>query len=191
MNDPVYVTLLVVDIFENLNIPYLIGGSFASTVYGHVRTTQDVDFVAAIELNHVDAFVRALKSSFYVDKVMIDNAITNRTSFNLIHLETMFKVDIFLPKNRKFDNQQLARRVKRVIDKDLGREVYFASPEDTILAKLEWYRLGGEESEIQWRDILGIIRQRLEQLDISYMKDTAGIMEVADLLQRSLEESIT
>ncbi len=191
MNEPVFVTLLVINVFERLDISYLIGGSFASTAYGRVRTTQDVDIVASMEPNHVDAFVKALDSAFYVDEVMIRNALSSRTNFNLVHLETMFKVDIFLPKKRPFDQQQLARRVKRVIDKDSAREVYFASPEDTILAKLEWYRLGGEESELQWRDIMGILRQRSDQLDIEYLKDSAKAMQIADLLERSLEETHT
>jgi hypothetical protein len=142
-----------------------------------------------MELDHVDAFVKALESAFYVDKEMISVGISQRTSFNLVHLETMFKVDIFLPKNRPFDQQQFARRVKRVIDKDSGREVYFASPEDTILAKLEWFRRGGEVSEIQWGDIKAILQQRSDQLDLKYMKGSANGLKISDLLKRSLEES--
>lgn len=188
MNEPVFVTSLVVNVLETLGIRYLIGGSFASTAYGRVRTTQDVDIVAYIEPKHVDAFLKALNNAFYADESMIRRAISSRTSFNLIHLETMFKVDIFLPKERPFDRQQLTRRVKRVIDKDSAREVYFASPEDTILAKLEWYRPGGEESERQWHDILGILHLRLEQLDIQYLKDSAAAIQTAELLERSFAE---
>ena len=91
---------------------------------------------------------------------MINNAISRRTNFNLISFRNNVQVDIFLPKNRSFDRQQLVRRIKRVIDKESAREVYFSSPEDTILAKLEWYQLGGEESELQWQDIKSILRQR-------------------------------
>ena len=189
MNEPVQVTLLVINIFETLGIAYLIGGSFASTAYGRIRTTQDVDIVASIEPTHVDPFVKQLESAFYLDEGMIRNAISLRTNFNLIHLETMFKVDIFLPKDRPFDQNQLTRRVKQAIDKESAREVYFSSPEDTILAKLEWYRLGGEVSEIQWRDIKGILRQRSDQLDMAYLNDSAQVMQLADLLERCLEET--
>ena len=153
INEPVFVTLLVIDELERLDVLYLIGGSFASTAYGRVRTTQDVDIVANLEQEQVNDFVTSLGNSFYADETMIRNAIERRSSFNLIHLETMFKVDIFLPKNRSFDQQQLARRTKRIIDNSSSREVYFATPEDTILAKLEWFRLGGETSERQWQDI--------------------------------------
>jgi hypothetical protein len=189
MSEPVFVTLLVIKVFEQLGIPYVIGGSFASTVYGRVRTTLDVDIVASMKSNHIDVFVQALASAFYIDEVMIRSAIAHRTSFNLIHLETMFKVDIFLPKGRPFEQQQIARRVKRVIDEESGREVYFATPEDTILSKLEWYRLGGEQSEVQWRDVQAILRQRLAQLDIEYLRNSAQEMGLKDLLKRSLEES--
>jgi len=191
MNEPVYVTLLVINAFEILGIPYLIGGSFASTSYGRVRTTRDVDIVASIEQKHVDAFLKALDHAFYADEEMIRQAISHRTSFNLIHQETVFKVDVFLPKKRPFDQQQFARRVKRVIDKDSAREVYFASAEDTILAKLEWYRLGGEVSEQQWQDVQSIFQQRFDQLDIDYLKELAESMQITDLLGQLLDESQT
>ena len=191
MNEPVYVTLLVINAFEILGIPYLIGGSFASTSYGRVRTTRDVDIVASIEQKHVDAFLKALDHAFYADEEMIRQAISHRTSFNLIHQETVFKVDVFLPKKRLFDQQQFARRVKRVIDKDSAREVYFASAEDTILAKLEWYRLGGEVSEQQWQDVQSIFQQRFDQLDIDYLKELAESMQITDLLGQLLDESQT
>ena len=102
---------------------------------------------------------------------------------------TLLVVDVFLPKKRLFDQQQMERRVKRVIDRDSGREVYFATPEDTILAKLEWYRMGSEVSERQWRDIQGIMQQRSDQLDIQYLQNSAHAMQIVDLLERSLEES--
>jgi hypothetical protein len=188
VNEPIRVTMLIVDVFENLDIDYLLGGSFASAAYGRVRTTRDVDIVAHIELTHVDDFVKHLESAFYLDEETIRNAILRQSNFNLIHLETMFKVDIFLLKDRQFAQNQLSRRVKRVLDKETGREVYFSSAEDTILAKLEWYRLGGEVSDVQWRDIKGILRLSADQLDMVYLNDSAQAMQIADLLERCLEE---
>ena len=188
MNDQVQATLLVIDVFEKLDIAYLIGGSFASTAYGRLRTTQNVDIIAAFEPTHVDPFVNDLDSAFYLDEETIRYAISRQTNFNLIHLETMFKVDIFLPKDRPFDQNQLSRRVKRALDMESARDVYFASPEDTILAKLEWYRLGGEVSEVQWRDIKAIFGLRADQLDMTYLNNSAEGMQIADLLERCLEE---
>ena len=189
MNEPIQVTLLVIDALEKLDISYFIGGSFASTTYGHVRTTRDVDIIALIEQKHVTEFVNALDNAFYLDEEMIRAAISRRSSFNLIHLENMFKADIFLPKERPFDTQQFSRRVKRMFDKDSDREVYFASAEDTILAKLEWFRMGGEESELQWRDVQSILRLRSEQLDFHYMQETAKTMQLSNLLERLLSQT--
>jgi hypothetical protein len=187
--EPVYVTLLVVDILETLNVPYLIGGSFASTSYGRVRTTQDVDIVAALEQQHVTPLITALGDAFYADEQVIRQAIERRTSCNLIHQETMFKVDIFIPKLRPFDRQQLARRVERVIDRGTARKAFFASVEDIVLAKLEWYRLGGEVSERQWQDIQSILQLQWEALDRTYLSTAAGTLRVSDLLERALGEA--
>jgi hypothetical protein len=187
--EPVYVTLLVVDVLEKLEVPYLIGGSFASTSYGRVRTTQDVDIVAQLQSHQVTSFVEALGDAFYADEQVIRQAIERRTNCNLIHQETMFKVDLFIPKPRLFDRQQLARRVERVIDRETARKAFFASVEDTILAKLEWYRLGGEVSERQWQDIQGILQLQWESLDRTYLATAAATLRVSDLLERALGEA--
>jgi len=188
-DEPVFITLLVTEVLERLQIPYLIGGSFASTAYGRVRTTQDADIVAKMEPGHVRLLVQALGDDFYVDEVMIHEAIKRNTSFNLIHFQTMFKVDIFIPKGRPFDEQQLSRRLERVIDEDSGRKAYFASAEDTILSKLEWFRMGGGVSEQQWRDIQGVLQLRKDELDIVYLRTWAATLHVGDLLEQALQEA--
>jgi hypothetical protein len=185
--EPVFVTLLITQTLESLNIRYLIGGSFASIAYGRVRTTQDVDIVAEMTLHHVPSFVQAVEQDFYADAQMIQTAIERRTGFNLIHLETMFKVDIFIPKRRPFDKEQLARRVERVIDNENSRTAYFASAEDIVLAKLEWYRLGNETSERQWQDILSVLELQKATLNMAYLQQWAQTLQVADLLERALE----
>jgi hypothetical protein len=184
--EPIIVTLLVTQTLESLNIPYLIGGSFASTAYGRVRTTQDVDIVAELTAEHVPPFLDAVQRDFYADEQMILSAIERRTHFNLIHLETMFKVDVFISKERPFDQQQLARRIERLLDNEGSNKAYFASAEDTILAKLEWYRLGGEQSERQWLDILSILNLQKTNLDHAYLQKWAEALQVNDLLNRAL-----
>jgi hypothetical protein len=96
-NEPVEVTLKVTDVFEKLGVPYLIGGSLASTLYGMVRTTQDSDIVAEMQHEHLAPFVSALQDEFYLDEEMIADSIRRNGSFNIIHRETMFKVDVFTP----------------------------------------------------------------------------------------------
>lgn len=188
-NEPIEVTLKVTAVFEQLSIPYLIGGSLASTLYGMIRTTQDSDLVAEMRLEHLQPFVAALQTEFYVDDEMIAEAIQRNASFNIIHRETMFKVDVFIPRPRPFLQSQLARAQRQTFTFESEVSAKFASPEDTILSKLEWYRLGGEVSERQWRDILGVLKTRAGELDLAYLKKWVADLKVTDLLERALKES--
>jgi hypothetical protein len=188
-NEPVEVTLKVSRVFEKLGVPYLIGGSLASALYGMVRTTQDADLVAEMRLEHLQPFVAALKDEFYVDDEMIAESIQRNSSFNMIHRETMFKVDVFIPRPRPFLRSQLARAQKQTFTFETEVSAKFASPEDTILSKLEWYRMGGEVSERQWRDVLGVLKTRAGDLDLNYLWKWAGELHVGDLLERSMKEA--
>ena len=188
-SEPITVTLLVVEVLESLGVPYVIGGSLASTIHGVARSTLDSDLVADLPVDRVAAFVAHLSDQFYVDEQAIQTAIQQRRSFNLIHLETMFKVDIFIPKRRAFDQAQLANRTAHLVATNPDRTAYVASPEDTILAKLEWYRLGDEVSDRQWRDILGVLSVQGKRLDLDYLRQSAPGLGVADLLEKALAES--
>ncbi|GIK11197.1 MAG TPA: hypothetical protein PKC99_17515 [Anaerolineales bacterium] len=188
-NEPVEVTLKVTGVFERLGVPYLIGGSLASTLYGMVRTTQDSDIVAKMRLEHLQPFVSALQDEFYVDEEMIAESIQHNSSFNIIHRESFFKVDVFIPHPRPFLQSQLARAQKQTFAFETEVSAKFASPEDTILSKLEWYRIGGDVSERQWRDILGVLKTRAGELDLDYLRKWAGELKVSDLLERALRES--
>jgi len=188
-NEPVEVTLKVTGVFERLGVPYIIGGSLASALYGMVRTTQDADIVAEMRIEHLQPFVSALQDEFYVDDEMMAESIQRNSSFNIIHRETMFKVDVFIPRPRPFLQSQLARAQKQTFAFETEVSAKFASPEDTILSKLEWYRLGGEVSERQWRDILGVLKIRAGELDLVYLRKWANELKVSDLLERALMEA--
>ena len=188
-NEPIEVTLKVTSVFESLGVPYLIGGSLASTLYGMVRTTQDSDIVAEMRLEHLAPFAAALKDEFYLDDEMIAEAIRRHSSFNIIHRETMFKVDVFIPHPRPFLQSQLARAQAQTFTFETETSAKFASPEDTILSKLEWYRMGGEVSERQWRDVLGVLKVRAGELDLEYLRKWASELNVSDLLERALREA--
>lgn len=187
-SEALQVTLLVTNLLDELRIPYVIGGSMASIIHGMLRTTMDVDIVADIQPEQVSSFVSGLQGAFYADEQMIQQAIQRQSSFNLIHLSTMFKVDIFIPKRRPFDHQQLGRRVAEQIRPDSDEQIWVLSAEDIVLAKLDWFRLGGEVSERQWRDILGVLKTQQGALDIDYLKQWAQSLGVADLMERALEE---
>ena len=187
--EPLAVTLLVVDALDALGVRYFVGGSLASALHGVARATMDTDIVADLHDEHVDAFVDALKSTFYVDDEMIREAIRAHRSFNIIHLESFFKVDIFVSKEREFDHLQMARRSPYVLSTEPEQSAYVASAEDTILAKLEWYQIGGEVSDRQWRDILGVMKVQAEKLDLEYLQRGARLLKVTDLLERALQEA--
>ncbi len=191
--EPLAVTIQVTRVFERLNIPYLISGSLASTLHGMVRTTQDSDVIAEMHLEHVQPFVEALQNEFFMDEEMIKEAVQHNLSFNLIHRDTMFKVDVFIPEPRSFHQSQLARAQKltfSLVDSEVSAN--FSSAEDTILSKLEWYRMGGEAgeaSERQWRDILGVLKIRSGELDLDYLRKWAKELQVSDLLERALKKA--
>lgn len=187
-NEPVEVTIKVTNILEKLGVRYLIGGSLASTLYGMVRTTQDSDIITEMQPKHIQPFVEALEEEFYIDEQMIASAIEHRGSFNIIHRETIFKVDVFTPPSRPFLTSQLRRAQKQTFQFATEVSASFATPEDTVLAKLEWYRLGGEASDRQWRDILGVLKTRHGELDLDYLHKWAAEIGVKDLLDRILRD---
>ncbi len=180
------VILAVTTVFEKLGIAYAVGGSISSSLHGVMRSTIDIDIIADMHPEHIEQFVAALSRDFYADDEMIRGAIEQRSSFNLIHYDTAYKVDVFIPKQRKFDLSQLERRENAPISNDPERSVYLTSPEDVILSKLEWYRMGGEISDRQWLDVLGVLKTKSGQLDIEYLRRMAAELKVLDLLERAL-----
>jgi hypothetical protein len=187
--EQIAVTLLVADALEALGVQYAIGGSFASALHGVMRATMDAGLVADLREEDIAPLVQTLGEGFYADAEMMREAITERRSFNLIHLESMFTVDVFVARPRDFDRAQLARRQLHLLGEQPERWAYVASAEDTVLAKLEWYRLGGEASDRQWRDALGVLKVQGLRLDLAYMRHMAAGLGVKDLLEHALEES--
>jgi hypothetical protein len=182
-------TLRVVRLLESLGVRYLIGGSFASSVHGVIRASVDADLVTELELEHVAPFCRALEDAFYVNPGRVRDAIERKTSFNVIELKSMFKVDLFISDRGPFARSEMERGRTQLLWKDPPASARVASPEDTILAKLEWFRRGGEVSERQWTDVLGIIRIQGDELDLSYLDRFAASLNVSDLLNRALGEA--
>lgn len=187
--DIIEVTFKVVNVFEKLGIPYYLGGSLASSAFGIPRSTLDADIVADIKSEQVAYMEELLKREFYIDTEMINHAILHKSSFNLIHLEMLFKIDIFILKDRPFDRQVFIRRVQRAVSEDASQKLFFAAPEDIILHKLEWYKAGGEVSDRQWNDVLGILKVQGTHLDMSYLNKWAKGLGISDLLKKALDEA--
>lgn len=187
-SDVVRATALVVDALESVGAAYRIGGSVASSALGVPRSTLDVDLVCELEPAQVDAFVARLAPHYYVDADMIRDAIRRRASFNVVHLETMTKVDIFIRKEGAYDREVFRRGTSKRLEEG-AREFMLATPEDVVLRKLEWYRLGNEISERQWLDVLGVLRVQGETMDLAYMRKWAPFLGVDALLDRALVEA--
>jgi hypothetical protein len=169
---------------ERLGIPYLIGGSVASSAHGIPRTTLDVDIVARIALRQTVELAAALGSEWYVDTEGARTGISVGRSFNVIHMLSGAKFDIF-PATEDFKERQLERAVRRTVEIWGGRaECPVATAEDILLAKLRWYRDGGEVSEVQWNDIQGILAVN-PSLDFGYVEQWAARLGVGDLLARA------
>lgn len=187
--DPVTVTLLAVRALEELEVPCFIGGSLASSAHGAVRSSLDADVIADLQPQHAEPLTNALFAGFYVDLEAVRLAIQQHRSFNIIHRETFFKVDVFVRKPRAFDDVQFERRVAQIVATEPERTAHLATAEDTILAKLEWYRNGGEVSERQWIDVLGVLRTQGDRLDYDYLRHWAHELGIGDLLALALTEA--
>jgi hypothetical protein len=179
------VVLHVVDILEELGVRYHLGGSFASAIHGVPRQTMDADLIVDLDGGTVVRLVERLRDRFYVDLDTAQEAVANRGSFNSIHLTSGFKVDFFVKGTGEFDDVELARGEITQISSDPPRSAYVKSAEDTVLRKLQWYRSGGEVSDRQWRDVLGVLMAAGGELDWPYIRDWALRLGVADLLDRA------
>ena len=173
-------------ILEVLGVDYAIGGSIASSVYGEIRFTQDADVTVEPFTDKAERFYEEIKDSFYISKAAMYEALGSRKSFNIIHLASAFKIDIFVRGDDEFDKQVLSRRRSIKLDESIERSFSVVSPEDIVLLKLKWYREGGCSSERQWRDILGVLRIQKDELDAEYLKKWAATLGVDDLLDKAL-----
>jgi hypothetical protein len=188
--EPLLVVAHVAQALDALAVRYVVGGSVASSLYGVPRSTQDVDIVAELREEHVAPFVAALQATFYVDADMIREAISRRASFNVVHLATMFKADVFIPRLDAWSRGELSRGVVHQVESGGATfAIRLASAEDTLLHKLVWYRLGGEISERQWKDVLGVLKIQGRALDAAYLDEWARALDVADLLERARHRS--
>ena len=166
-----------------LGIPHLVGGSVASTLHGEPRSTFDVDFSAHVRLEDVEKLCAALDDDFWVDRELVRDAVARGRHFNVIHRKPPLKVDVFVrPRSGHF-----ALEITRAMEREPVMGLRLATAEDTLLRKLWWYRLGGEQSDRQWRDVSGLVKLRGSQgLDVAYMRQYAVELGVSDLLERLL-----
>jgi hypothetical protein len=175
----------LINALQSLDISYRVVGSVASSVQGLVRATLDVDMVANLQAQHIPTLTAQLKDSYYLDPEMMTEAVQRGSSFNLIHLETMIKIDVFILGKRDYDRISFERERLETLD-DL--QLSFKTPEDIILGKLEWFEKTDRTSDRQWRDIVGLMKTR-DDLDSGYLRQWASDLGVLGLLEKASRES--
>lgn len=187
--EPLAVAMQVARCCDECGVRYVIGGSFASSLHGEPRSTNDVDIVADLDAASAEAFIECLGSSFYADSAAaVEATRLARGAFNVIHIETAVKIDVFVAGDDALDLERLRRRVGVAFSAATPHTRLFVdTAENIVLRKLEWYRRGGEVSDRQWRDVLAVLGVQ-GQLDHEYMQEWAARLGVADLLSRAIRE---
>jgi hypothetical protein len=171
-----------------MNAELVIGGSVAGSMYSNPRHTQDADVSLEPFPGREEELVRLLSDDYVVSLPAVRSAVERRSTFNVIRKTTSFKIDVFIQGSRPFDRASRQRRRPLPAEFPGDAIVYVHSPEDIILQKLAWYRLGNEISDRQWTDILGILRMQRGHLDGDYLEHWAKELGVGDLLRRATEE---
>lgn len=173
-------------VFDGLKIDCALGGSMASSIFGKPRFTQDADLTAAPFPGKEQAFAESLDTSYYVSLEAVQQAVREQSSFNVIHTISGFKIDVFVRKDTPFGKSAFERRrIVQIADKP----VFILSPEDIILHKLEWFRLGGGVSDRQWGDILGVLQVQKECLEFAYLERWAEQLGLTESLTKACQES--
>ncbi|MBI1791523.1 MAG: hypothetical protein HYR60_28675 [Acidobacteria bacterium] len=178
----------LLEALDRLEIQYMVCGSVASSAHGIIRSTRDVDLVADLKEEHAGALVEELSGDFYIDAEMILSSLRAGRSFNLIHLASSYKFDIFPLSNDAYSRMEFSRRTPQAT-RQFGPEpleFFAASAEDTLLAKLVWFRRGREVSDQQWNDARGVVEVKGAALDRDYLRRWAAHLHVDDLLERVL-----
>ena len=182
----------VLHALDCLGVRYMVGGSLASSIHGIQRSTRDIDIVAAMGQQHAAPLASDLGGEFYMDVEAAIGALRRGRSFNLIHFATSYKFDIFpIPDDPYYQTQLQRSELKEIA---FGERItvtsHVAAAEDTVLTKLVWYRLGGEQSDQQWNDLRGIRSVQGTRLDYNYLRKWAVHLRVQDLLDRLLSEEL-
>ena len=170
--------LFLVDCFEKLKIPYFVTGAIASIAYGEPRLTNDIDIVVDMSLTHIDAVKSCFsEKEFYLDKNSMREAINRRSQFNIIHPESGLKADVIITKKDDFDQSRFVRIKKLHVSET--KSAAFASPEDVIIKKLEYFKQGRSEKHL--RDIASMLKISSELIDRTYVSSWAKKLTFSEI----------
>lgn len=173
---------------ENVGLRYFVTGSTATIFYGEPRFTNDIDIVVDLTESKVAEFCRQFpKSEFYLSESAALDAVRRKTQFNIIHPASGLKIDVIVPAETPFNQSRFAR-IRRLHAQE-ALDVFFSSPEDAIIKKMEYYREGGSEKHL--RDITGVLKTTKEQTDTQYIAQWAqrlGLEDIWDSIRESLAD---
>lgn len=199
IGDPIALAQKIAEILLPLDIPYLVGGSVASSLWGENRSTQDLDMVIALDADIAPQLIEVMAGEFYISESAVQEALQKakttprEASFNVIYLPSIEKVDIFvMSRDDPFSNSVMSRRQLYDIGNSLeGLQagIYIYSPEDIVLQKLSWYQLIPDGSQKQWRDVLGVLKVQGERIDRTYLNQWARELQLTELLNEALLRS--
>jgi hypothetical protein len=194
---PDQLLVIVTARLEAIGMTYCVGGSFASGAYGQARTTYDLDLLIAPQVGQITVLIAAFQTDFDLNPAELIDAIQSAPGYRerpeqraiakAYHRATQFRIDFFVSSGRPFEQQQLQRSIRQLIATNPEAEANFASPEDIMLAKLEWFRMGHYASAHQWPDVQAIILVQGDRLDWSYLREWAITLGVRDLLERAAD----
>jgi hypothetical protein len=176
----------ILEAFDAVDIKYILVGSVASAVYGEPRLTLDIDVVAELTVSQLPKFLSSFPPpEFYVSAEAAAGAVRDEKQFNIIHPSSGLKVDIIIKKADDFDGSRFARKRNLPVFPDLSAD--FASPEDVIIKKMEYYREGGSEKHL--RDITGILRISGDGLDFSYIEGWSACKGLEEIWRAILSKT--
>ncbi len=167
-----------------IGVRYFITGSQATIAFGEPRFTNDIDVVVDLDLDNYEVFCDGFPDGdYYLNRDTVLAEIGRGGMFNIIHPASGLKIDVVVPSQDGIDEQRFQRSVSVPISEECTAQ--FSSPEDIIVQKLKWHRMGGGERHLQ--DIVGILKIRGDALDTAYIKDSCLQLNVADLWQQVLQ----
>jgi hypothetical protein len=182
--DELTVAIRVGAVLDELGIDYALGGGLASSLQGEPRSTNDIDLAIRLEPHLIGRLIERLGPEFVADEEGLRDALRRGRAYQAYFLPLVVKIDFFPRGVTAFDRSELARRIRLAVGEH--GSLYVATPEDNLLRKLMWFREGGEVSDRQWRDILGLLRTAPKGLDQKYLDQWAASLGVRDLLERAV-----
>jgi len=189
MLQPLWLAPYLAEIFEELSIPYYITGAIASSLQGEMRETQDLDVVVNLESRQTKSLLKKMNGTYYISDVGVAEAIAHRTAwFNVTHIETTEKANVFVMRDEVFDRSKMQRRRMQLLEEQ-NKSIYLCSPEDIILQKLLYLQTVKNQPEKHRRDIQGVLKRQGESLDFGYLLRWADTLDLFPLLTTAFTEA--